>query len=530
VGGKAIKQTPLERAEAGFAWVVRQVRLPKPGQPSDEEAAPPAPVLRRSHGSALERALAFLAVLEQFGLDEEKGSGLQGCLVFCPDEKGNRRLWACGVAIGDNLYLFDPRLGLPLPGPGGKGVATLAQARTDPTVLNQVQVEKLRYDVTPEQAKQATVLLVCPLSAVSPRMHLLQDHLLRDRAWNQQQLPAQVRVRLAEDPTRALGSVQAAVKSSGVKAEDVQFWKEGSILLRRFLPRDEGGNDTGRPYALRQLQGFVAENDPTVVSMPRQKLFQLQAVPWEEFPDYFRDPNHFRWDIGLGQQIRGYYALSFMRQLLDANTPRDMILRGQYTKAVKQLVEEQKQWQQMRARLREAKDLGTGVREWVDRAIAAHANLIRAQGTAEEAAAQAQLDQLWKWRLGDPIEVFINGVIAGPRGAEVMYQLALCRHEQAARHQGRVALAARGGGSLPTEAANARRTWTDAADYWKEFIDINPGRPAVADARRLRGEVLAQLGQVEKAVPLWQDVSAPMSDLEKLAVLWLARQSSRGTP
>src|SRR5439155_25509433 len=116
-GGKPVKQTPLARAKAGFAWVVRQVRLPA-GEPADEEAAPPAPVLYRGHGTALERALVFLALLEQFGLDEDDTSALQGCLVFCPDDKGTRRLWACGVASGESLYLFDPRLGLPVPGPG----------------------------------------------------------------------------------------------------------------------------------------------------------------------------------------------------------------------------------------------------------------------------------------------------------------------------------------------------------------------------------------------------------------------------
>src|SRR5438132_607129 len=64
-GGKAARQTPLDRAEAGFAWVVREVRLPPPGrQPISAEPAPPAPVLRRGQGSPLERALVFLALLE----------------------------------------------------------------------------------------------------------------------------------------------------------------------------------------------------------------------------------------------------------------------------------------------------------------------------------------------------------------------------------------------------------------------------------------------------------------------------------
>jgi TolA-binding protein len=66
--------------------------------------------------------------------------------------------------------------------------------------------------------------------------------------------------------------------------------------------------------------------------------------------------------------------------------------------------------------------------------------------------------------------------------------------------------------------------WKDAEGYWKEYIDAYPDRPGAASARRLRGEVQALRGQTKEAVETWKNVSAPMTPLEKLASLWLAKQ------
>ena len=59
---------------------------------------------------------------------------LRGCILTLPTgDKSAPRLWAVGVVVGDGkaVYLFDPRLGLPLPGPGGPTPA--------PTVVDQTQ-------------------------------------------------------------------------------------------------------------------------------------------------------------------------------------------------------------------------------------------------------------------------------------------------------------------------------------------------------------------------------------------------------
>jgi hypothetical protein len=515
---KKFRQEPIDRARAGFAWVCRQVRLFEPGQSSvSDEPAPPVAVLRRGQGSALERGLVFLALLEQFGLEDDSAS-LQGGLVFVRDDKGQERFWACAVVVGNELeaiYLFDPRMGLPVPGPQGKGIATLAQVRSDPSILKILKIDNIAYDITPEQAKTASVALVCPVSAVAPRMLLLQDKLLRDRTWNQLPLPSPVRIRLAEDPGQALASFQAA------RGVETRFWPKGAGLLSRFLPRDEGGRGETVSFDLQRLRGFAPPQISGKARLPRDRLFQFEAVPWAEFPRVFDDIDS---QGEMGQRLRTMYAFPFVRPLVEAGTSRDITLRGQFVPAVRELVREQEQWQAMRRRAREATDLEPGIDNWRKRAFEAYAEFGRARGTADQPTAAARVEQVWKWKGGDAMDIVLGGAMAGPRGAEVMYQLALCRHEQATRHQARVDLAARAGIAAAGDIDNARKTWIDAEGYWKEFLDNNPGRPGLAAASRLLGEAQLMLGQKDEASKTWKDLSTSMTDLEKLARLWLAQQ------
>lgn len=537
VGEKTFDQTPLDRAQAAFAWVCRQVRLNVPELESvNPEYAPVAQVLRRGRGAPLERGLVFLALIEQFGLEEETKGGLQGCFILVPNAKGEKLLWACGVAVGDKpeaLYLFDPRMGLPIPGPDKDKPATLAQVQKDPSLLGQWKIDKLSYDVTPEQVKAATVSLICPLSAVSARMVLLQERMLRDKAWLGQALPPAVRVKLSEDPARALATLHEAVKGqlkSGVAAlrpEDVGFIPQGAGLLRRFLTKDEGGSDEGQVFDLRQLVGYAPPNVPAQVRWPRSRIYTFEAVPWMDMHPMFRESNDFRYDTPIGQRVRLMFASPFLRPLLEANSARDLLLRGRFSPAVQNLVQEREVWDvgRSRSQSQDTRDLPKLLADWAERARPAHVELLRAQkGTPEEAAANAAVEALWRFRPGDAMEVALLGSIAVARGSDVIYQLALCRHEQAARHQMRADLAARAGLPPGNDALKARKDWGATESYWKEFVDGNATRPAVAAGRRLHAETLARTGNLEEASKRLQDVSGPMSELEKLASLWLAKQ------
>jgi hypothetical protein len=506
--GSTVKQSPLEQAELAFDWVMRQVRLPPPASPGAAEPPllPLAFTLRRGWGTAQQRALVFLALIEQLGIEHDSSSWLHGALLFCPDDKGHRRLWACGVAIGDTpdaFYLFDPRLGLPIPGPDGKGIATLEQARNDPKVLGQLDSGKLHYDVTFRQARDTDVCLSCALTSLAPRMVLLQDRLLRDRTWNDQLLPNPVRVHLATDVTGTLDILRAAVKKSGGNPTQVREWPDSAGVSRRFLSKEEGGSNAEQ--RLRQK----AEDD---------------VVPWQDFKKLYESSPRFlqpdeATSLGLGANFRSF----FVRWFRDPESPRELILRGRYPQAARALRTEQDHWRQMRNRWLDTTDLVPGVRKWVDLATTLYADSLRARGTPEEATANARVAEHWKY-LGmpeAPIAIVLHGAAAEGRGAEVTYQLGLCMHEQAARQQALKELAARGKVEKPEDGRKLAVKAKDAEVYWKEYVENYADRPGASAVALRRSETQVMRSEFHEAIRTLETAPDGVSDLEKLARAWL---------
>jgi hypothetical protein len=242
----------------------------------------------------------------------------------------------------------------------------------------------------------------------------------------------------------------------------------------------------------------------------QQQRYRLSLVPWEDFPAQFRDPGAFRADIGLGQRLRMMFAGRFWRDALEPGQPRDLILRGRFAKATRQLVEEDELWRDVKnRRAAEGDNLGPLVAAWAQRAVTVYAQQVRAgNDPGARAAAQRQIDLLWKE--ARPVEFLILIAMSGARGADVTYELGLCKHEYAQRLQ---ALGDR----------RAAANWEDALDRWQEYARHYPKGAAAAAVRRLRGRAQAMLGQKEAAIASWRDPSG-LTELEKLANLYQARQ------
>jgi hypothetical protein len=514
VRGAADKAPPgLEQAAAAFDWVVRQVRTVGAGKPG----GPPALVLRRGWGSDLDRALIFLSLLEQVGSPDGRHAHLLGCLLFRPPVDKAEDFWACGVVVegGRDVYLFDPRLGLPVPGPGGKGIATVAQARTQPEVLSQLNFGKdRRYDMTPELARAAEVHLYCSLSALSPRMRHLQDEVL----------PPLVEVRLATDLAADRARLKAA--AGGDKEPVIPTWPEGQPgFVRRFLSPEEGGIDRPAPFPVRSLPGFALRDDDGVLALTRQQRFLFELPPWMDLPPEFREHRDFRYNTGVGMVVRRVFAQPFEKAVTDGGQPRHLLLHGRAGKAVQDLVEEREQWKQHGKRRAAAGDVGPRLREWMERALTVYANQQRAATPQEKEEAAGAVAELWKD--ADAAHVLLHGAIAGARTAEIIYQLGLCKQEQAERLQARLDRAARKAPPTPAEAEKVQVAWRDALGWWKEFIEQYPtalrNTGGQSAARRLRGRAQAMLGDRPGAEASWQDLSAPMTELEKVACLYRAR-------
>src|SRR5205823_98285 len=197
-------QPPLERAQAAFGWVVRQIQIREASRPSPV-LVPTHFVLRRGWGSSLERSIAFLNMLQQMGV--------LGCMIGYPEGGANSRLlhWIPGALVDKEIFLFDTRMGMPLPGPDGKGIATLRQLRAADKPFAALAVDAMHsYDVTAEQVRQAEILVAAPLSALASRMKVL-DGILGGR----QKLHSFV------DGPALLKEFQAATEGQN---QPVRFW------------------------------------------------------------------------------------------------------------------------------------------------------------------------------------------------------------------------------------------------------------------------------------------------------------------
>jgi hypothetical protein len=88
--------------------------------------------------------------------------------------------WLPALVDNDQLYLFDTRLGLAIPGPGGKGVATLAQTQQDDSLLRQLDLDGSPYPVTAAQLKNVVAYVVADPFELTRRTRQLESKLAGD--------------------------------------------------------------------------------------------------------------------------------------------------------------------------------------------------------------------------------------------------------------------------------------------------------------------------------------------------------------
>jgi hypothetical protein len=466
---------PEEAADLGFAWVCRQVYLnpwliPVPGRPGllEASALPPSFVLRRGHGSGLERMYVFLALLQQMGLDgclvgpPDAGSLHSGFIALAPDKKTvltetpRGPFWAVGVRIGNDIRLYDPWRGRAFP-------ATLNQLKANPDAQKAWFADSANVSgVTPEDLKTATTYLSIPVNSLSPRMAMTED-----------QLKADLGVKLAFDP--------AALRAAFPDPKPA-FWNPPKDRFaygrtaRMFLPVEEGGADRTELGPNRLYESYFRDQLP---------------VPQRVLPDDFlkalneaggRDEQRRLENEAFLQDVRerivtfarGTYGTAF---LLISPTPRERLQRGQFQDASRDLVERQDGFGLALTRIRNTRDSEQQIKDWARKGV----ELLTARGFAQlskdplqiEAADTAYAEH-WQKQVG--ASLLFDRAIAEVGLAEATMLLALCKHEQAERAQAMFEHAA--GPDVATRRQDAIDAWTIALAEWRTYARQTDSRAA----------------------------------------------------
>ncbi len=166
----------LEVAQKLFDWTVRSLAITSDPPMVPTEANPgsrwflPGEILLAGRASGPQRAWMFLELLRHAGLD--------GVMLATGDAAaGTLRPWIPALIAGGEAYLFEPTYGLPIPGPGGTGVATARQAASEPAILRGLDLPDRRYPIQAADIAELSVLVPATREQLSRRMHLLDGRL-----------------------------------------------------------------------------------------------------------------------------------------------------------------------------------------------------------------------------------------------------------------------------------------------------------------------------------------------------------------
>jgi hypothetical protein len=469
-------QPPVAKAATAFAWIGRQVyRQQWLARVSAQQFQPyppvaPTAVLRRGYGTGLERAYVFLAIAQQLGLDAvlvgAPGLAEKPCFDI-KDPAGKGPFWAVGVRTDAGVYLFDPWRGEPVPGPGGKGIATLSQLQAAPELVRPWADDKSRpWDVSPAMVKEGTLYATAPLPSLSPRMKLLEEKLGKGTVRLAVELPAGV-----------------AVWAPGKAADPFAYPRATALLV-----------GSGRPGERTLSDLLVGAQVPADLEskIPATKSLELRTrLVTEILGSYLQAVGAYNpREGGTGGETQ---------RATGGVLPRDLLCRGQFNEFLKAAIAAEGRFGTGTDRAKADATASAAIAEWLAAADAAFARVTAAKldsNPAAAAEAESRADRLWTEASRGRLLLLETTAGVAAR-AEFLYLIGLAKHEQAERAQARYVRNAAGPNAAAAAAA-ATAAWSAAADAWARYTPLAeendkgfPGRAAHAAALTARSKTLA---------------------------------------
>ncbi len=246
---------PVAIASRLFDWVVRNIQIDRDN--AAEVPHMPRDCLLLGHGTAQDRAWIFSLLARQQGLDVVVLSLASG------DDSAEPRFWLPALLADGELYLYDVRLGSPIPWPDGRPVATLNNVLADDGLLRRLDIAPDRiYPVKAADLERVVVEIEGSPIYLSRRMRLVEadlpgkeqiiltgrPSLLAEKLKSQPHIAA---VELWKFPYQRLRAVTRMDRETQQKAmaEYMPFYEPSPILwqarvqhLQGYFDGDKGAN------------------------------------------------------------------------------------------------------------------------------------------------------------------------------------------------------------------------------------------------------------------------------------------------
>lgn len=158
----------LPRVDRLFEWTVRNLQLDV--DDAESPAYRPWHAMVMGHANARGRAWVFAQLCRQWDVP---------VVIVRPAGEGDW-LW-CGALIEGQIYLYDPQLGMRLPGPNGR-TATLADLREDASLLAAFDLHDKTYWPSDKPVEKVDCQIVAGAFSLTRRAALVTERLTTDES------------------------------------------------------------------------------------------------------------------------------------------------------------------------------------------------------------------------------------------------------------------------------------------------------------------------------------------------------------
>lgn len=253
-----LSEKDLNRTVDLFYFTIRNIELLKPSDRSFP--MPPFRVLLDGRGTAQDRAWIFASLLRQLRIS---------AVILKPNSPAksskpadDNTPFLVGVLLNEKVYLFDTRLGLPIPGPNAsqetspliRQPATLDEFLSNPKIHARLSLEDFQYPIQPKELEKPRVELIGHRSLWSTLMKRLNYSLVG------KEKPV-LFDELDDDSDGLIGRV-ATYSKGRWKTEDIRIWNYPEQIFHRF----ENRTDAEKTQLIELERPFLAPVSYTVDS------------------------------------------------------------------------------------------------------------------------------------------------------------------------------------------------------------------------------------------------------------------------